>query len=27
MQASTDEDDEVLVLLGGDGISAGLVTP
>jgi len=27
MQASTDETDELLVLLGGDGISAGLVTP
>ena len=27
MQAATDEADEVLVLLGGDGISAGLVTP
>jgi hypothetical protein len=27
MQASTDESDELLVLLGGDGISAGLVTP
>ena len=27
MQASTNESDEVLVLLGGDGISAGLVTP
>ena len=27
MQASADDEDEVLVLLGGDGISAGLVTP
>jgi len=27
MQASTNESDELLVLLGGDGISAGLVTP
>lgn len=27
MQAAADDEDEVLVLLGGDGISAGLVTP